>query len=205
MTHTDGTPSHQVEDLPYDEQEEDYQEFEEYDEVTKPTTRPFYKRRKYWYFCAIMTVISVAVGVPLALYVILPKVAQMILNGSTMQFEKIQITNPTNTSLDMSMSGTLGKTGPFSATIEFPEPIQVYYNGTVLGSMNLPSTKASGGSGTLDANAPFTISNPDAFGSFSADMVSHTTLPLFYPSSVGLNEIRSLFFPSFIAIVTRPQ
>ncbi|KAG0057609.1 hypothetical protein BGZ83_006982 [Gryganskiella cystojenkinii] len=189
MTHTDGTPSRKVEDLPYDEREEDYQEFEEYDEVTKPTTRPFYKRRKYWIFCAIMTVITVAVAVPLALFVILPKIAQLILDKSTMSFTDIQITNPTNTSLDMSMNGKLGKTGPFSATIIFPDPIEVYYNNTKLGSMNLPETKASGGSGTLNANAPFTISDTDAFGAFSADMMNQATFVWTLKSSITLKAL----------------
>jgi len=171
MSNANGAPATGNDHLPYDERDEDYQEFEEYDEVTKPQTRPFYKRRKYWYFCAIMTVLTVAIGVPLALFVILPKIAQLILNNSTMTFQNIQITNPTNTSLQMAMNGDLGQTGPFSATIEFPEPIEVYYGESMLGSMSLPPTKASGGSGKLVADATFNIADQPAFGSFSADMV----------------------------------
>ncbi|KAF9134803.1 hypothetical protein BG015_003365, partial [Linnemannia schmuckeri] len=172
MSNANGTPANGDGHLPYDERDEDYQEFEEYDEVTKPTTRPFYKRRKYWYFCAVMTVLAVAIGVPLALFVILPKVAQLILNNSTMTFKAIQITNPTNTSLQMSMDGDLGHTGPFAATIEFPEPIKVFYGETELGDMSLPPTKASGGSGKLVAEAQFNIKDQGAFGSFSADMMN---------------------------------
>ncbi|KAG0332871.1 hypothetical protein BG000_009661, partial [Podila horticola] len=170
MTETTKAPSNQVEQLPYDERDEDYHEFEEYDEVTKPAARPFYKRRKYWIFCAIMTVIIVAVAVPIGLFVILPKVAQSILNGSTMSFDDIKITEPTNTTLTMTMQGTLGNTGPFAATIQFPEPIQVYYNEKLLGSMNLKETKASGGKGTISDSTTFNINDPEAFGSFSADM-----------------------------------
>lgn len=172
MTQPTGTPSNGVENLPYNERDEDYHEFEEYDEVTKPTTRPFYKRRKYWIFCAIMTVITVAIGVPIALFVILPKVAQLILNNSTMSFHDIRITEPTNTTLMMSMQGNLGSTGPFPATIQFPEPIQVYYKEQLLGSMVLHETKASGGKGTISDSSVFSISDVDAFGKFSADMVS---------------------------------
>ncbi|KAF9123909.1 hypothetical protein BGW39_008606 [Mortierella sp. 14UC] len=167
-----GTPSHQVENLPYDEREEDYQEFEEYDEVNKPATRPFYKRRKYWIFCALLTVIIIAVAVPIGLFVILPKVAQSILNHSQMGFKSIQITNPTNDSMLMSMNGELTNTGPFSANIKFPEPIQVYYGDVLLGSMSLPDAKASGGRGDLVADAQFAIADQAAFGTFSADMMS---------------------------------
>jgi len=173
MATHNGTPSNEVENLPYDERDEDYQEFEEYDEVTKPQTHPFYKRRKYWIFCAIMTVITVAIAVPIALFVILPKIAQTILNKSSMSFNSIQITDPTNSSMTMAMDGKLGNTGPFSATIVFPEPIDVYYNSTLLGSMVLPETKVSGGSGKLIAGSAFSINDQAAFGSFSADMVSH--------------------------------
>lgn len=187
MTQPTGTPSNGVENLPYDERDEEYQEFEEYDEVTKPTNRPFYKRRKYWIFCAIMTVITVAVAVPIALFVILPKVAQLILNHSTMSFDKIQITEPTNTTLKMSMEGVLGNTGPFPATIKFPEPIQVYYNEQLLGSMVLHDTKASGGHGTISDTSVFDISDVDAFGKFSADMVCiFLTIVILHPHSPSL-------------------
>ncbi|KAG0237854.1 hypothetical protein B0O80DRAFT_409402 [Mortierella sp. GBAus27b] len=175
-----------TEDLPYPNHEEDYQDFEEYEEVTKPKARPFYKRRRYWVFCAIMTVVTLAVGVPLALFVILPKVAQVILNNSTMQFNSIQITNPQNTSLVMAMDGTLGNTGPFSATIQFPEPIMVYYNDVLLGSMVLPETKASGGKGTLKAEPTFNINDEAAFGSFSADMLSQPTFTWVLKSQVTI-------------------
>ncbi|KAF9364539.1 hypothetical protein BGX34_001257 [Mortierella sp. NVP85] len=186
MAHATGAASRETEDLPYAEREEDYQDFEEYDSITKPKTTPFYKRRKYWTFCAIITVITIAVGVPLALFVILPKIAQVILNNSTMQFNSIQITNPQNTSLEMAMDGTLGNTGPFSATIQFPEPIRVYYNDVLLGSMVLPETKASGGKGVLKAQPTFNIQDEAAFGSFSADMLNQPTFTWVLKSKVTI-------------------
>ncbi|KAG0312812.1 hypothetical protein BGZ99_009258 [Dissophora globulifera] len=181
-----GTASHGAEGLPYDEREEDYEEFEEYDDVVKPQTRPFYKRRKYWIFCAIMTVLTVAVAVPLALFVILPKVAQLILNKSTMSFDSIQIQNPANTSLDMNMDGTLGSTGPFSATIKFPDPIEVYYQDTLLGSMRLPDTKAKGGHGKLNTQVTFNINDEAAFGSFSSDMLNQPSFTWVLKSKVTI-------------------
>lgn len=186
MTQPTGTPSNGVENLPYNEHDEDYHEFEEYDEVTKPATRPFYKRRKYWIFCAIMTVITLAIGVPIALFVILPKVAQLILNNSTMSFHDIQITEPTNTTLMMTMQGVLGDTGPFSATIQFPEPIQVYYKEQLLGSMVLHEAKASGGKGTLSDSSVFSISDVDAFGKFSADMMNQASFTWVLKSKITL-------------------
>ncbi|KAG0335580.1 hypothetical protein BG004_008396 [Podila humilis] len=186
MSHPTGTPSNGVEHLPYDERDEEYQEFDEYDEVTKPQSQPFYKRRKYWIFCAILTVITVAVAVPIALFVILPKVAQHILNGSTMAFDDIKITEPTNTNMKMSMVGVLGNTGPFPATIKFPEPIEVYYNEIQLGSMVLHETKASGGKGKLEDSTTFEIKDVDAFGKFSADMMNQAEFKWVLKSKITL-------------------
>ncbi|KAF9583808.1 hypothetical protein BGW38_008458 [Lunasporangiospora selenospora] len=172
--------------LPYDERDEDYLEFEEYEESQKPKAAPFYKRKKYWIFCAVLTVITVAIAIPIGLLVIFPKIAQLILNQSTMAFESIQITNPSNKSLDMNMNGKLGNTGPFAATIQFPDPINVYYNNVLLGSMRLPETKASGGGGDLVASATFSIDDENAFGSFSADMMNQDSFTWVLKSKVTI-------------------
>jgi hypothetical protein len=205
MVNAHNSPSNEVENrnnLPYDENEEDYREFEEYDEVNKPQERPFYKRRKYWIFCAIMTVIIVAIAVPIALFVILPKVAQSIINKSSMSFNSIQISEPTNTSMIMAMDGALEDTGPFSATIKFPEPIEVYYNDVLLGSMTLPDTKAHGGKGDLKvASAPFSINDEVAFGSFSADMVSDIYIRISLTPPLHSFISQRSFMHTFIVLV----
>lgn len=73
----------------------------------------------------------------------------------------------------MELKGSLGNAGPFHATVSYPEPIKVFYNGTLLGEMDpLPDTKASGGSGTVEGKSRFTISDEAAFGAFSKNMVS---------------------------------
>lgn len=159
-------------DLPYHENETEYDEFDEHDEVVKPRAAPFYKRKRFWIFCVIITVILIAILVPIILLVILPKIAQSIVNKSTLQFNEIAITEPTNTTMVMAMQGTLGDAGPFHATVSYPEPIRVFYDGTLLGAMDpLPETKASGGSGTIVASSKFTISNEAAFADFSKKMV----------------------------------
>ncbi|KAF9585148.1 hypothetical protein BGW38_003721 [Lunasporangiospora selenospora] len=167
--------SSNAENLPYPERELDYDEYDEFDEnenATKPRHPPFYRRRRFWIFCVIITVVLIAILVPIILFVILPKVAQSIVNGSSLQFNKISITEPTNTTMVMSMEGALGNAGPFHATVSYPEPIQVFYKDVLLGSMDpLPDTKASGGSGTIVGSSKFTIADDAAFSSFSKDML----------------------------------
>ncbi|KAF9426865.1 hypothetical protein BGZ94_005885 [Podila epigama] len=164
-------------------------EAEEEKTVTKQRTQNLHRRRKYWIFCAVMTVILVAIAIPIGIFVILPMVAQLILDASSMSFNSIQITEPTNTNLKMAMDGALGNTGPFPATIKFPEPIDVYYNDQHLGSMNLPDTKASGGSGSLIASSLFTINNADAFGNFAADMMNKPTFVWTLRSKITLETL----------------
>ncbi|KAG0231208.1 hypothetical protein BGW41_002236 [Actinomortierella wolfii] len=161
------------ENLPYPDHEVEYDEFEEH-EITKPASRPFYKRRNYWIFCAILTVVIVAIAVPVALFVILPKVAQSIVNQSELRFNNIQITEPTNTSMKMALSGALGNAGPFHATVSYPVPIEVFYQGVKLGEMtDMPETKASGGKGAIEGVSTFTITDEAAFSAFSKDMLGN--------------------------------
>ncbi|KAG0342717.1 hypothetical protein BG000_002062 [Podila horticola] len=177
-------------DLPYQEHETEYDEFDEHDEVVKPRAAPFYKRKRFWIFCVIITVILVAILVPIILLVILPKVAQSIVNKSTLQFNEIAITEPTNTTMVMTMQGTLGDAGPFHATVSYPEPIKVFYDGTLLGAMDpLPDTKASGGSGSIAGTSKFTISDEAAFAAFSKKMLGEESFTWNLQSKV---EIRAM-------------
>jgi len=84
-------------DLPYGENETDYDEFDEHDDVVKPRAAPFYKRKRFWVICMVITVILVAILVPIILFLILPKVAQTIVNNSSLAFDNIVISEPTNT------------------------------------------------------------------------------------------------------------
>ncbi|KAI9306100.1 hypothetical protein BJ944DRAFT_178845 [Cunninghamella echinulata] len=72
----------------------------------------------------------------------------------------------------MNMKSALKNTGPFSATITFHNPINVYYNDTLLGNITLPNTNIASGKGDLVADTPFLIDDPTFFASFSKDMLA---------------------------------
>ncbi|KAG0056016.1 hypothetical protein BGZ83_006629 [Gryganskiella cystojenkinii] len=177
-------------DLPYNENETDYDEFDEHDEVVKPRAAPFYKRRRFWIFCVVITVVLVAILVPVILFLILPKVAQKIVNNSTLSFDRISITEPTNTTMVMAMDGSLGNAGPFHATVTYPEPIKVLYNGNVLGAMDpLPDTTASGGSGKVTGQSKFTITDEAAFATFSKSMLGEKSFTWTLQSTVQIKAM----------------
>lgn len=164
---------------------------EEYAEKpAPPKKRPFYKTKKYWIICAVITVIVVIVVVLLALYVFFPMIAQSLMNKAGIDVNSAQITfnKPTdlnglayrkrdgddlNSTFYMNMESSLKNTGPFSASIKFKNPVEVYYNDTLLGDIYLYNeTHISGGKGSLNAITPFLIKDQTAFANFAKDMLA---------------------------------
>ncbi|CAO3567359.1 unnamed protein product [Mortierella alpina] len=90
-----------------------------------------------------------AIAIPLVILVILPKIVQSIVNGSTMTLAQMNMTHATETSTQVSLAGAVRNAGIFSATIDFPEPIAVAWEGRSLGTVNMSSIKATGGEGTI--------------------------------------------------------
>ncbi|KAG0045891.1 hypothetical protein BGZ83_008897 [Gryganskiella cystojenkinii] len=163
--------------MAFDIREEDedghHDEFEEYDDVKQPERPKFYKRRKFWYFCIPNAIVALIVAVILALYVIMPKIAQDLMNKATINFSSIDITDPSPTTMNIAMIGKMEHTGPFSAEISFPETVRVSWKGVELGTTNIPGTsKASGGEGSLNLASSFSVTNTTAFIEFSSYMLN---------------------------------
>jgi len=81
-------------DIREEDEDRQHDEFDEYD--VKETTPPpkFYRRRKFWYFCIPNAIITLIVAVLLGLYVIMPKIAQSLMNKATIEFDAIVSTFP---------------------------------------------------------------------------------------------------------------
>ncbi|KAF9164377.1 hypothetical protein DFQ26_001513 [Actinomortierella ambigua] len=148
-------------------------EFDEYEDVKQPQKQKFYRRKKFWWCCIPTTVITIVVAVVLALYVIMPKIAQGLMNKSTISLQQIDISGPTETKMTVAMKGKMENTGPFHAEISFPDPVQVSWNGAVLGTTTIPGkSSASGGSGDLDVVSDFTVTDAAKFAEFSSYMLN---------------------------------
>lgn len=81
------------------EEDEDRQyndEFEEYEDVKQPERPKFYRRKKFWMFCIPNAIIAIIIAVVLALYVIMPKIAQGLMNKSEINLEMIVSTRLTH-------------------------------------------------------------------------------------------------------------
>ncbi|KAF9905606.1 hypothetical protein EC991_001505 [Linnemannia zychae] len=161
-------------DIREEGEDREHEEFDEYEDVKQTSKAPkFYRRRKFWICCIPTTIIGVIIAVVLALYVIMPKIAQGLMNKATINFTAIDITNPTATSMDIVMVGDMDHTGPFHADISFPGTVTVSWNNTVLGTTVIPGTStASSGHGTLNLQSSFQITDAAAFSTFSSYMLN---------------------------------
>ncbi|CAO3687497.1 unnamed protein product [Rhizopus microsporus] len=171
--------------------DDDRQMMEEYAEKPiVPTKRPFYKQKRYWIICSILSAIIIIVVVLLIIFVFFPMIAQSLMNQASIDVDTAQITfskpaalnsvtyakrdgDDLNSTFYMEMHSSLKNTGPFAASIKFHNPIQVLYNNTVLGEIYLYNdTSISGGHGTLNAITPFIIKDQNAFSLFTKDMLA---------------------------------
>lgn len=145
----------------------------EYDSAHKPHRPPFYRRKRVIVTCIVGTIIFLAIFIPLLILVIIPKVAQSLLNSSSMEIKQLNMTNPGETALTVSVAAQVGGIPKiFSASMEFTEQVLVHWHDQVIGSMNLDPVDVKGGKGDILQVAKFTIENKDAFAAFAKDMVS---------------------------------
>ncbi|KAJ2957136.1 hypothetical protein NQZ79_g7103 [Umbelopsis isabellina] len=164
-------------------------EAEEYYEKP-PQKKKFYRNKKYWIICSIINAIVILVVVLLIVFVFFPMIAQLIINKSSIQVNKadISFTPPAtgtaqkrqdqpfvangNDTFFMAMDATLQNTGPFGASLTFTSPIAVSYQGWEIGKVELPDAYVSGGHGSIDTSQQFNITNITAFTIFAKDMLA---------------------------------
>ncbi|KAG0344028.1 hypothetical protein BG004_004799 [Podila humilis] len=176
-------------ELPYDDAETEYRsvvgeddkEFDdhesfreyEYDSATKPHRTPLYRRKKFIWGCVIATIIFLAIFVPLLILVIIPKIAQSLLDSSDMVIQQLNMTNPGETALSVSVAADVqGIPKIFSADLAFTEELKIFWHNKQIGAMNLTPVKISGGKGQIQQSTGFTIADKEAFADFVKEMLS---------------------------------
>lgn len=76
-------------DIRQEDEDHHRDEFDEYEEAKKAERPKFWRRRKFWYFCIPNAIIALIVAVLLGLYVIMPKIAQGLMNKAIIKFDAI--------------------------------------------------------------------------------------------------------------------
>jgi len=184
-----------TEDLPYKDEETDYQDaakdhsqgqehefeeyesFHEYNSVHKPYRKPIYRRKRYIVGCLVATVVFLAIFIPLFLKFALPAIAQVMMNKAGMNVLQLNMTNPGETEMTVSVLATVsGIPKLFSASMEFTKTVDIAWDGYLLGNMSLATVYVKKGKGDILQTTTLQIQNTTAFGEFAKVMVSLRTL-----------------------------
>ncbi|KAA1471743.1 hypothetical protein DENSPDRAFT_133322 [Dentipellis sp. KUC8613] len=143
-----------------------------------PTTAdatPFYKKR--WFI--VSQIVAGAIGIALLfviLYPVVGAIAQHVVNVSVLNIDTVSLVEPSNNSFTLGMNGLVTHTGIFSATISFPEPLNVtWVNGdeeVPLGYFGMQPLSAKNKRAYINQTTEFTVADQDAFGRFTQFMIT---------------------------------
>ncbi|KAG0230133.1 hypothetical protein BGW42_001120 [Actinomortierella wolfii] len=166
----------------YDYDDDDEKRMFEYESKHKPLPTPFYKRRRFWCRCCGATVIFVAIFVPVFIFVLLPLIAQQMLNSSDMIIQQLNLTSLTETSAEASVRASMkGIPTIMSAQVDFLEDVKVFWDtdgqksSQPMGSMKLGTVvmpRGAKGGAMIEQQTTFKILDPDRFGFFAKEMMS---------------------------------
>ncbi|KAH0589321.1 hypothetical protein H2248_005083 [Termitomyces sp. 'cryptogamus'] len=137
---------------------------------------PFYKRR--WFI--ISSLILIPLGIALLFIILFPVVRaiiQLVIKRTQLDIEAATISNPQNTTFQLSLQGNVTHTGIISSKIEFTEPVNVSwfeddFTETPIGTLGFDTLFAKDKRALINTTTAFTITDEDAFGRFSARLIT---------------------------------
>lgn len=93
-----------------------------------------------------------------------------IVTGAQLSFSAGMVTNVTDHGFTVALKGSLLNVGPFDALIEFPQGVNVIWQGNQIATIALPPICSSGGSGvlTLETTGILAITDQNRFTEFAA-------------------------------------
>ncbi|CAG8551635.1 14009_t:CDS:2, partial [Acaulospora morrowiae] len=132
----------------------------------------FVQKRNYCICCGILILVSI-IMIPVAIFVIVPAIAQNVVNRSLLQFDNVKLTNITEDSFTLSVSGRVTNTGPLKATISLPDGVNIYWEKTLIGHMSLdPIITMPFVGADIQTTQTFIVLNKTAFALFSKYMLN---------------------------------
>ncbi|KAG6891740.1 hypothetical protein C0992_006160 [Termitomyces sp. T32_za158] len=128
------------------------------DQTPKPPTKPFYRRR--WFI--ISSLILIPLGIALLFIILFPVVRaiiQLVIKRTQLEIDAAVISHPQND------------------TIEFPEPVEVSwfedeFTETMIGTITFDTLFAKDKRAPINTTTNFTITDENAFGRFSTQLIT---------------------------------
>ncbi|CAG8526725.1 6683_t:CDS:10 [Ambispora gerdemannii] len=136
----------------------------------------WYKRKRTWLLCGGILLIILAVLLPLILFVIFPVSVQRAIDHSNTTFHSLIIAPAGEQKFHLNVSGSVSNAGSYKAVVSYPEPAEVLWNDTKIGTIGLPDISINeGGSGELKNVGDLMISDPYAFANFVKTQLTEET------------------------------
>ncbi|KAG6878541.1 hypothetical protein C0993_004439 [Termitomyces sp. T159_Od127] len=164
----------------------------------QPTpTKPFYKKR--WFI--ISSLILIPLGIALLFIILFPVVRaiiQLVIKRTQLEIDTATISHPQNDTFQLSLQGNVTHTGIISSRIEFPEPVEVSwfeneFTETKIGTVTFDTLFAKDKRASINATSNFMITDGDAFGRFSTQLITSSNFTWRLKSS-NL-KVQALKFP----------
>ncbi|KAH8992759.1 hypothetical protein EDB86DRAFT_3078965 [Lactarius hatsudake] len=139
------------------------------------TQTPFYRKRLFLVSQAIGALVGIGLFFVL-LYPVVGAIAQHVVDASTLNVDRVEIAQPSNTSFSLRLDGWVAHAGIFSAQIVFTQPLRVsWVNGTEeieIGRFTLEPLKAKKKRAFLNQTTEFSVTDQEAFGRFTQYMIT---------------------------------
>ncbi|KAH8979124.1 hypothetical protein EDB92DRAFT_1821158 [Lactarius akahatsu] len=156
------------------------------------TEAPFYRKRSFLISQAIGALVGIGLFFVL-LYPVVRAIAQHVVDASTLNVDRVEIAQPSNTSFSLRLDGwvtailslvfshaniftKVAHAGIFSAQIVFTQPLRVsWVNGTEeiqIGRFTLEPLKAKKKRAFLNQTTEFSVTDQEAFGRFTQYMIT---------------------------------
>ncbi|KAG6908393.1 hypothetical protein DXG01_004822 [Tephrocybe rancida] len=141
-----------------------------------PPAVPFYKKR--WFIISQLILIPLVIALLfILLFPVVRAIVQLVIKRTQLDIESAIISQPQNNTFTLSLHGNATHTGIISAKIEFLDPVEVSwfeddFTETSLGTMTFAPLFAKKKRAPINATSTFTITDEDAFGRFSARLIT---------------------------------
>ncbi|KAF1802885.1 hypothetical protein V8B55DRAFT_1045444 [Mucor lusitanicus] len=101
-------------------------------------------------------------------------IVQQVVDGSVLGFETIVMSNVGENSFTVQMKGSISNSGPMDATISFPTPLTIYWQGKTLGTVTMANIEAKADVGaSFDVQGSFSVNNGNDMAEFSAYLINN--------------------------------
>lgn len=109
----------------------------------------------------------------LLLPVLAKPIVQKIVDAAVLELNRVTIINPQAMSFTTQLEGAITNSGPFDATIKFPNGMTLTWNGQVLGQIAMPDIRIVADKGAqINLQANFQVANVDALTAFTKFLVT---------------------------------